>query len=127
MILKLPAWGYPPRTLTAMARRIARTLGMGVMLIGVGVLVGWMFGLDYLTSVDPGLITMKPLTAIGFIMAGGGLWISRCLPSGERTADQKCLSWPWLKLLLLASLGLGMLGLVEALLNINTGLGDLIF
>ena len=42
------------------------------MFLGVIVLLGWMAGVEGVTSVIPGAVTMKPLTAIAFTLAGFG-------------------------------------------------------
>lgn len=46
-------------------------------LVGVGVLIGWSFNITALKSVQPGWGSMKPNTALGFILAGIALLSAR--------------------------------------------------
>jgi signal transduction histidine kinase len=46
-----------------------------VILVGCLVLVGWMYNITILKSVLPGLVAMRPNTALGFILAGVSLWL----------------------------------------------------
>jgi diguanylate cyclase (GGDEF)-like protein/PAS domain S-box-containing protein len=50
--------------------RLARIAGGTAMAMSLVVLVGWAFHLSVLTSLLPGLATMKPNTAAGFALAG---------------------------------------------------------
>lgn len=53
--------------------------GAAVALVGVGggVLLGWASGIEALTNLLPGLATMKPNTALGFVGCGMALWLQR--------------------------------------------------
>ena len=51
-------------------RTIARLGGVLLLLLGVLVLLGWLWHIDLLTTVLPGRITMKPNSAIGFLFLG---------------------------------------------------------
>ena len=44
--------------------------GVGVALLGVLVLVGWMGDISFLIRLAPGFVAMNPLTAVAFILAG---------------------------------------------------------
>jgi PAS domain S-box-containing protein len=48
--------------------------------VGAAVLVGWALDIAILTSVAPGYVTMKPNTAICFILSGVSLWLLRSPP-----------------------------------------------
>nr|MBA3685119.1 hypothetical protein [Planctomycetota bacterium] len=52
---------------------VACALGLCVALIGIGVLVGWAFDIAWLKTVLPGLVTMKPNAAAGFVAGGFAL------------------------------------------------------
>ncbi len=45
------------------------------VLMGVAVLIGWWLDLEAFKSISPGLATMKPLGAAGFILCGASLWL----------------------------------------------------
>jgi hypothetical protein len=60
-------------------RTIARCCGVLLALLGILVLLGWLWNIAALTTVVPGRITMKPNTAIGFLFLGVSLFLStRC-------------------------------------------------
>lgn len=48
----------------------------GVAVIGVGVIVGWIFEIEPLMTVVPGLIRMKPNTAVAFLFAATALYLA---------------------------------------------------
>jgi signal transduction histidine kinase/ActR/RegA family two-component response regulator len=56
-------------------RKIARLGGMLLMLLGVLVLLGWLWNVGLFTSIVPGRIAMKPNTAIGFLFLGLALFL----------------------------------------------------
>lgn len=64
------------------------------MVIGSLVLGGWAFKIPLLQSLLPELTTMKPLTAVGNILAGIALWHLRSAtdPSWQKTLGQVCAS-----------------------------------
>lgn len=52
--------------------------------VGLSVLTGWIAGIEPLKRVFPGLVSMNPLTAIAFILAGASLWLQ-----GEDRSQKK--------------------------------------
>lgn len=46
-----------------------------VILVGCVALVGWIYNIAVLKSILPGFVAMRPNTALGFILAGGSLWL----------------------------------------------------
>ncbi len=54
---------------------LAKTSGALVILSGLLVLIGWIFGVEVLKRVGPEYVAMNPLTAICFILSGIGLWL----------------------------------------------------
>ncbi len=57
----------------ARLRLVAGGLALTTSLLGIVVLFGWAFKLQVLKQVFPQLVSMKPNTAIGFILGGGAL------------------------------------------------------
>src|SRR5579862_897366 len=47
-----------------------------VAVIGIAVIAGWLFGLESLMTVLPGLIRMKANTAVGFLFAAVALYLA---------------------------------------------------
>ena len=56
-------------------RTIARLGALLLVLLGSLVLLGWLWNVGFLTTVLPGRITMKPNTAIGFLLLGVALFL----------------------------------------------------
>jgi len=54
-------------------RRVALGLALAVTLIGLAVLIGWRLNIAALKSVLPGLVSMKPNTALGLLLSGASL------------------------------------------------------
>ena len=55
--------------------RLAAAAGMTVAFLGCAVLAAWFFDLPVLKSLDPDWATMKPNTALSFLLAGSALWL----------------------------------------------------
>lgn len=94
-------------------RRFAAGLATALVVIGLVVLVGWFAGIPVLTSIVPGLVTMKPLTAVAIIAVGVLLMISATAADhriGARGLGPVCLG---------LSLGLLALGLASLLQDLT--------
>jgi CheY-like chemotaxis protein len=73
--------------------RMSRWLAACSVALGVGVLFGWFLGLDPMTRVLPGLITMKPNAALGFLLAGLALGsIREVHPAGRQAVEGLAIS-----------------------------------
>jgi PAS domain S-box-containing protein len=74
------------------AQFISHAVGAAVFLVGCLVLVGWKIESVLLKSVSPGLPTMKPDTAIAFLLAGLSLWLWGAPAPGpmRRRSAQAC-------------------------------------
>jgi PAS domain S-box-containing protein len=57
-------------------RDLPTIAGGAAVAVGITVLLGWLFGLDILKSLVPGLLTMKVNTALAFVLLGVGLFLS---------------------------------------------------
>jgi PAS domain S-box-containing protein len=72
-----------PRTLTG-SRYFSRAASAAVILMGGLVLMGWLFDVENLKSIIPGMIAMNPGgTAVAFLLAGVSLWIQSA-PASRR-------------------------------------------
>lgn len=105
--------------LAARFRSAARMLGLSVAAVGLLVLIGWAFAIPVLTSVMPGLATMKPNTALGFILAGSSLALAGRGGSQRRRGSQIALAC-------LAGL-LGLLTFAEYLFTVDLGIDNRLF
>jgi len=56
------------------ARSFSQKAGLVTALIGIITLIGWLFKIQFLTSLFPGLPPMRINSAIGFIFCGASLW-----------------------------------------------------
>ena len=54
-------------------RMLAFAAGIAAVFVAVAVLVGWGANIPWLTNLSPRFITMKPLTAVCFLVSGGSL------------------------------------------------------
>jgi diguanylate cyclase (GGDEF)-like protein/PAS domain S-box-containing protein len=61
--------------LTIRLRLAAPCAALLAIAVGFLVLIGWMFDLDPLTTVLPGLVAMNPTTALTFVAVGASLWL----------------------------------------------------
>ncbi|HEY4083510.1 MAG TPA: GGDEF domain-containing protein [Burkholderiaceae bacterium] len=64
------------RGLLAACHRFARGAALALLAVGVVVLIGWMWNIEILRSVIPGLVPMNPVSAICFMLAGVTLFNS---------------------------------------------------
>jgi PAS domain S-box-containing protein len=62
---------------------LVRVTGGVVLVVGVGVLAGWVFGVPVLKAPLPGQAAMKANAAVGFMALGAGLLLTRSGGSGR--------------------------------------------
>ena len=142
-------YSKPPTTSRAISSllSVSQRMSMAVILIGLIVLLGWTFNIPVLKSVWPGLVTMKANTALSFILCGLSLWqlgrkkISQSgdkLPQGKRlgTRNKRAIGIlkpvAYLGGLILPTLSyltilIGVLTLLQDILNVNFGIDQLLF
>ncbi|HWI60076.1 MAG TPA: PAS domain-containing protein, partial [Bacillota bacterium] len=77
----IPAW----RTVQ-MARAWPRMAGWGLLIASAGVLLGWWFKVEYLTSLLPAWDAVDPFTAVALGLAGVALLMAGKHPAVSRTA-----------------------------------------
>src|SRR5437764_8274636 len=104
-------------------RALALAASSLAVLVGSFALVGWWLNIPTLTSVLPGLATMKPITATCFVLAGIALrlFIRQELSSTSRVARIVCRCCAGVVLLA------GAATLAEYLLGWNLGVDELLF
>jgi PAS domain S-box-containing protein len=113
----------PQSSTMKFCRRFAVLAGAGAATTSALVLTGWWLGIPALTSIRPGLASMKPMSAICFALIGGALLLMTRIPSGATS--------PWgervISLCALLTAMIGALNFVEALLHVNLGIDRLLF
>lgn len=95
------------------AQRLRLLLCAALVALGLGVIAGWLLGVPALTSISPGLSTMKFNTALSFVLAGTGLALAGTARSSLRRVGGG------IGLLLLA---LGVATSAEYLLGVDFGI-----
>jgi len=101
-------------------RTIARCCGLVLALLGVLVLLDWLWNIAALTTVLPGRITMKPNTAIGFLFLGVSLFLSTRSQQTRRTQLGCAASAS-------VVISLGLLTSLEYLFHSDFGIDQLLF
>src|SRR4051812_29687397 len=95
--------------------RIAARL---VVLLSIAALIGWLFQLPILTAPPDARMTIKPASAVAFLLSGSALWL-RLDPT---TRAKKRIAQAFAALVL----GIGLATLVEYLFNFNFGIDPLL-
>jgi PAS domain S-box-containing protein len=115
----------PQQPVDASLIRLSRRIALGVAVVGVAVLFGWAFGIDWLKGVLPGTATMKASSAICFVFAGIALWLSAPRDDGARPAPR----WRRQVAPLLATLigMIALLSLIEHLAGTDLGFDQILF
>lgn len=109
----------PDVRLVARSKVLASALGLGVGVLGVLVLFGWVVDSPMLKGIIPAIgTTMKPITAISFVLSGLSLWLSQ-EGRGERPRR-------WAIRFALAVTLLGGAGMAEYLLGARLGTGRIL-
>lgn len=105
--------------LSAQFRAWSRHASMLVIGIGAIVLIGWMLDIPVLKSLHPSLVSMKPNTALAFLLIGLSLHLSQ-----QQTSRRSLLIAHWSAL---AVSTIGLLTLAEDMLGSNFGIDQLLF
>ncbi|MBF0344454.1 MAG: CHASE3 domain-containing protein [Nitrospirae bacterium] len=69
-------------------RKAVRTIGLSVGLVGMLVMIGWVFDIGILKTIHPHWVSMKVLTAISFILSGFTLYVMALYLDGKKTIGQ---------------------------------------
>jgi signal transduction histidine kinase/CheY-like chemotaxis protein len=100
----------------------ARAASMLAILTGCLVLVGWWLHIVVFTSIVPGLASMKPNTALGFVLSGLSLRLLRVRLDGSQRWKMTCG-----RVLAAVVTLLGGLSLLEHILHWNLGIDEGLF
>jgi two-component system cell cycle sensor histidine kinase/response regulator CckA len=106
-------------------RLFSRAASAAAVFVGSLALVGWLLSFPALTSILPGLATMKPNTALCFVLAGVSLWLIQ-VRAGE-------VSSPRVRRIQAARVLSGVVGFVglltlaEYLFHLNLGIDEIVF
>ena len=103
----------------------SHAVSVAAVLAGCLVLLGWALGITALTSVLPGLATMKPNTSLCFVLAGLSLWLIQIRP-GEPASPSVRRIYAALVLSGIVAL-VGLLTLAEYLFHLNLGIDAILF
>lgn len=101
-------------------RKIVKLIALAVIIGGLAVIAGWIFGIGILTSVWPAWIPMKFSTAVTFVISGISLYFIVRALEGDFDKAQVVLSITSMIIILLMGLFF-----FSALLKIRTGAEDL--
>ncbi len=103
-----------------MYRTIARVGSVVLLLLGVLVLLGWLWKIELFTTFVSGRITMKPNTAIGFLFLGLPLFLLTLSSKNRKTQI-------WCAASATAVILIGLLTLSEYLFHVDLGIDQLLF
>ena len=116
-----------PSTPIAAVQSFSKKASIAVIAIGCTVILGWIFDLQLLKSILPGLVTMKANTAVCFILGGFSLFMLQRrrakLTAGkhQKIADSLIFSGSFLIILI------SLLTLAQYRFNLDLGIDQLLF
>ena len=99
-------------------RRIAYAMGGAATVLGGLVLLGWVFDITALKSVGPGLVAMKPNTAVLFGLCGAAVMLHSGAPSARRLAIARACA--------VLAAAIGAATLAEYALGVDLGIDQLV-
>ncbi len=103
-------------SVTPVLTALPKIIGAAAVALGILVLIGWMLAIEPLKSVFHGLETMKPITALAFILSGIALYLRAHRSRNERLQTN-------LSLLVLA---IAVLTLIKFAIETNFLVGDVL-
>lgn len=114
MTAQEPQEGQTSRSLIETMQSFSRCASTFVLLVGVVVIIGWIFQIDLFKSVLPGSVAMKVNTALGLILGGTSLrWHQQPTLRPARLFSQACA---------IGVLLIGLLTLVEYGFSVDLGI-----
>jgi two-component system NtrC family sensor kinase len=126
-LFERPQQVQKPSTPIAAVQSFSKKASIAVIAIGCTVILGWIFDLQLLKSILPGLVTMKANAAVCFILGGFSLFILQRrraeLTARKHQKIANCLIFSGSFLIILISL----LTLVQYSFNLDLGIDQLLF
>jgi PAS domain S-box-containing protein len=126
-LFERPQQVQKPSTPIAAVQSFSKKASIAVIAIGCTVILGWIFDLQLLKSILPGLVTMKANAAVCFILGGFSLFIQQRRRAGLTARKHQkianCLIFSCSFLIILISL----LTLAEYRFNLDLGIDQLLF
>jgi two-component system NtrC family sensor kinase len=126
-LFERPQQVQKPSTPIAAVQSFSKKASIAVIAIGCTVILGWIFDLQLLKSILPGLVTMKANAAVCFILGGFSLFILQRrraeLTARKHQKIANCLIFSCSFLIILISL----LTLVQYSFNVDLGIDQLLF
>lgn len=103
----------------------SRVASVAAVLVGSLSLLGWLLAIPALTGIFPGLDTMKPNTALCFVLVGVSLWLTQRRPSALKGARVQLMP---VARVLGGAVGLvGLLTFAEYLFPLSLGIDEVLF
>ncbi|HEY9852932.1 MAG TPA: ATP-binding protein [Leptolyngbyaceae cyanobacterium] len=115
---------YKTTSLITSMQSFSKKAATSVVLIGCVVIAGWIFHIEILKSILPGLVSMKANTSICFILSGSSLWLwhekleVRSTRSNFNRTAFACASFV---------IFIALLTLIQYGFNLNFGIDQLLF
>ncbi len=108
------------RRVSYILKVIVVTTGIITVIIGLMVVSGWIFGLNFLKSPDPSSVSMKANTAICFILLGGSLLLRKFFQESRKMAIVT-------KVFISITIAVSLFTLLEYITGWNPGIDGLLF
>jgi PAS domain S-box-containing protein len=99
------------------AHWFSKAAGIFSALVGFAVLAGWLFNIQTLKSIYPGLASMKSMTALDFVLCGFALWAFQVPGDTRRAGSQRPLAIAASAITVV----IGLLTLLEYWLHLDLG------
>lgn len=115
---------YKTTSLIASMQSFSKKAATTVVLIGCVVITGWIFHIEILKSILPGLVSMKANTATCFIISGSSLWL------WHEKLDDRTTRRDWNRAAFACAslvISIALLTLIQYNFNLNFGIDQLLF
>src|SRR5437868_3984821 len=104
----------------SIASLVTLVASFALLILGISVLIGWAFDIGILKSIAPRLVSMKPNTAVCFLLSGVSLWLLKA----EGVSGAKLRLGQALAAIVVV---IGALTIIEFLFKLNLHIDQLLF